>query len=195
MGGIIPHKTDLSESKPFVSKRKRGPVQETDYDFSGLHEKHVNKYQMRTKSNVETQATWQYLTHIEGKQTFDTINDVVKHYSSYTFEKEEEVKTHIADLRQAANDYSRWKIVGANNPNQKSAMKQPLVEKYCDFAINLGINNEMDTELNMSPEGKLRRKALYAKDMADKYFEDFRKKYHGQGQDTKLNLTLKRNPE
>ena len=30
----------------------------------------------------------------------------------------------------------------------------------------------MDTELNMSPEGKLRRKALYQKDEADKRFKE-----------------------
>jgi len=39
-------------------------------------------------------------------------------------------------------------------------MKHPLIEKYGSYAIDLGIQNEMDTELNMSPEGKLRRKAL-----------------------------------
>ena len=42
--------------------------------------------------------------------------------------------------------------------------------------IDLGINNEFDTELNMSPEGKLRRKALVQKEEADKKMDEFRKK-------------------
>jgi hypothetical protein len=36
-------------------------------------------------------------------------------------------------------------------------MKNSTIEKYGAFAIDLGINDEMNTELNMSPEGKLRR--------------------------------------
>ena len=55
-------------------------------------------------------------------------------------------------------------------------MKNPMVEKYGSFAIDLGINNQEDTELNMSPEGQLRRKALQQKDLADKKFEDFSNK-------------------
>lgn len=73
-------------------------------------------------------------------------------------------------------------------------MKHAIIERYGEFAINLGIQNEMDTELNMSPEGKLRRKALYQKDEAQKQFEEFSKKFKERDQDTsgKLNLTLKR---
>ena len=64
----------------------------------------------------------------------------------------------------AATEASRWAIVGANNPGApKSRTKHALVEKYGSYAIDLGINNEFDTELNMSPEGKLRRKALVQK--------------------------------
>lgn len=70
-------------------------------------------------------------------------------------------KAHVAELRMAAREASRWAIVGANAPGAaKSRMKHPVIERYGAFAITLGINNEFDTELNMSPEGKLRRKAL-----------------------------------
>jgi len=68
-------------------------------------------------------------------------------------------------------------------------MRHPIIEKYGSYAIDLGINNEMDTELNMSPEGKLRRNALVAKDEADKRFEDFGKKVDPN--EGKLNFTLK----
>lgn len=71
-------------------------------------------------------------------------------------------------------------------------MKHPINEIYGSFAIDLGINNEMDTELNMSPEGKLRRKGLEDKVSADKYFEEFTKKYKGIGKEKPMNLTLKR---
>jgi hypothetical protein len=50
----------------------------------------------------------------------------------------------------------------------------------------------MDTELNMSPEGKMRRKALYQKDEAQKYFDEFSKKYKGEDENKTLNLTLKK---
>jgi hypothetical protein len=77
----------------------------------------------------------------------------------------------------AATEASRWAIVGANNPGApKSRTKHALVEKYGSYAIDLGINNEFDTELNMSPEGKLRRKALVQKEEADKKMDEFRKK-------------------
>ena len=50
-----------------------------------------------------------------------------------------------------------------------------MIELYGTFAITLGINNEMDTELNMSPEGHLRRKKIQDKIEASKKQEQFRK--------------------
>ena len=47
-------------------------------------------------------------------------------------------------------------------------MRGELVERYGEFSIDLGLNNEMDTDLNMSEQGKLRRKALHQKDEAEK---------------------------
>ena len=74
----------------------------------------------------------------------------------------------------------------------KTFMKHPLIERYGEYAIDLGIQNEMNTELNMSPEGKIRRQALHQKAQADKYFEEFSKKYKEGDQKTGLNLTLKK---
>lgn len=51
---------------------------------------------------------------------------------------------------------TKWAVCGTN-PGFKSHMRHPMIEMYGAYAIDLGINNEMDTELNMSPEGKLRR--------------------------------------
>ena len=85
-------------------------------------------------------------------------------------------------MKRAAYEVSRWAIVGSGAPNApRRAMKSAVVEKYGQYAIDLGIQNEMDTELNMSPEGKLRRKALYQKDSADKRFADFGKKQKDNG--------------
>ena len=82
---------------------------------------------------------------------------VVRDFSTYSFERGEEIKLHVHELKEASYQMTKWSLIGVNAKNN---MKHAMVEKYCDFAINLGINNEMDTELNMSPEGKLRRKAL-----------------------------------
>lgn len=102
---------------------------------------------------METKATYEYLDKIKGKQTFDTVLDVVKHYSTYSFEKEEEIRLHVEQLKKAATDTSKFRLI----QQKKSFMKHPMIEKYGAFAINLGIMNEMETDLNMSPEGKLRR--------------------------------------
>lgn len=78
-------------------------------------------------------------------------------------------------MRVAATDATRWTIVGANNPAApKSRMKHPMVEKYGAMAIDIGINNEMESELNCSPEGKLRRKALKDQDEANERQRQFR---------------------
>lgn len=36
-------------------------------------------------------------------------------------------------------------------------MKDAIIEKYFDKTIKLGLYNENNTDLNMSPEGKFRR--------------------------------------
>lgn len=104
----------------------------------------------------------------------------MQNYSNYDFEKREAVKANVENLRAAANEMTKWAVCGTT-PGVKSHMKHPMVELYGSYAIDLGINNEMDTELNMSPEGKLRRKGLQDKIEADKYFEEFTKKYKGIG--------------
>ena len=109
--------------------------------------------------------------------TEEQVEEIVRNYSSYDFERAEKIREFVTELRTAAREATRWAIVGANNPGApKSRLKYPLVELYGEFAIDLGINNPDDTELNMSPEGALRRKALRDKEMAKKYFEDFRNK-------------------
>jgi hypothetical protein len=117
----------------------------------------------------------------------------VRSYSTFTFEKSEEIKMHVREMTAASYEASKWSICGPGAPNfPKSHMRHPMVEKYGSFAINLGINNELDTELNMSPEGKLRRQALVAKDEADKKFEEFAKKPSSAKKEGELNFTLKK---
>ena len=117
----------------------------------------------------------------------------MRSYSSFTCEKSEEIKFHVNEMKDASYLASKWAICGPGAPNApKSHMRHPMIEKYGGFAINLGINNEMDTELNMSPEGKMRRQALVAKDDADKKFEDFGKPKIKKGKEGELNLTLKK---
>jgi hypothetical protein len=40
---------DPNASKEWVTKRKRGFVVETDYDFTAINEKHVDKFQLGIK--------------------------------------------------------------------------------------------------------------------------------------------------
>ena len=64
-------------------------------------------------------------------------------------------------MRTAAREATRWAIIGSKNPAApKSKLKQTDVELYGQYAMDLGLQNPEDTELNMSPEGMERRKAL-----------------------------------
>ena len=120
----------------------------------------------------------------------NSVNDMVRDYSSFNMEKSEQIQAFVTENRLAAFEASKWARIGAAAPNApKSHMRHPVLEKYGSYAIDHGINNEMDTELNMSPEGKLRRNALVAKEEADKRFEEFGKK--PEANDGKLNLSLK----
>lgn len=49
---------DPNANKEWVTKRKRGFVVETDYDFTAINEKKVDKFQVGVKKNVEDKATW-----------------------------------------------------------------------------------------------------------------------------------------
>jgi len=70
----------------------------------------------------------------------------------YTMEKEEDDQDHIAELRAAAFEAIKWSYLGAGNPaNKKKLMRHEAIERYGAFAIDLGLNNEFDTDLNMSP--------------------------------------------
>lgn len=107
----------------------------------------------------------------------DQVGEIVRDYSSYDFDRAEKIREKVAELRTAAREATRWAIIGANNPGApKSRLKYPLVELYGAYAIDLGIQNADDTELNMSPEGHMRRKALRDKEIAQKQLEDFRNK-------------------
>lgn len=129
---------------------------------------------------------------IGSEMTDAQVGDIVKDYSSYDVDKADQIKELVAEMRTAAREATRWAIVGANNPGApRNKMRYPLVEIYGEYAINLGINNVDDTELNMSPEGMLRRKALYEKEQAKKHFEEFRAKKR-EPKHQGLNLTLKK---
>lgn len=129
---------------------------------------------------------------IASEMTEGQMEDIVKDYSTYDIENAEQIKEFVAEMRTAAREATRWAIVGANNPGApRSRMRFPLVEIYGEYAIDLGINTADDTELNMSPEGMLRRKALRDKEQAKKHFEEFRAKKK-EPKHQGLNLTLKK---
>jgi hypothetical protein len=52
---------DPNAAKEWVSKRKRGFVVETDYDFTAVNEKKVDKFQVSVKKGIEDKATYTYL--------------------------------------------------------------------------------------------------------------------------------------
>jgi hypothetical protein len=57
---------DPELGKPWIPKRKRGPIQKFyDYDISMINEKHVDKFRVAVKSNVERKATDNFLKKLE----------------------------------------------------------------------------------------------------------------------------------
>jgi len=94
---------------------------------------------------------------------------------------QEEDQEHVEELKNAAYQAVKWSYLGSGNPaNKKKPMRHELVERYGAFSIDLGLNNEFDTDLNMSEAGKIRRKALYQADDAKKAFENFSKNMRGE---------------
>ena len=57
---------DPEFGKPWVPKRKRGQIQPFyDYDIQLIGEKHVDKFRVAVKSNVERKATDGFLKRLE----------------------------------------------------------------------------------------------------------------------------------
>ena len=201
-----------------MAKRKRGVPPYYLYDFNQLNERHVDKFRLATRQTQERRATVSFVDRhnqlfndqkemesqgaripegqkVAAEMTEEQMADIVRDYSTYDFEKAEQIKEFVAELRMAAREATRWAIVGVNNPGApKSRLKYPLVEIYGEYAIDLGINNADDTELNMSPEGMQRRKDLRDKELAKKKFEEFSAKKKEPKQQG-LNLTLKKMEE
>ena len=87
--------------------------------------------------------------------------DIVNDFSVYDKQKSNKMAVFVDELKFAANQATRWTSTGPENPaNPKPYCKSYLVEIYGEYAIDLGINNYEDTELNMSHEAMQRRQAL-----------------------------------
>ena len=56
----------------------------------------------------------------------------------------------------------------AQATREPKRMKHPDVERYIDFAVKLGLQDENDVDINMSPEGKLRRSKLFKENQKQK---------------------------
>jgi hypothetical protein len=159
------------------------------------------KFRVRTKQRLEETATQRLLgnEHEAGETSLtkkavesrlNNLRDVVKEFSNFGPEKEEQIRKQVEDLRQAAVDIGKWSYgSGEGGSKFKAKMKTALVEKYGEFAISLGISNEQDTELNMSPEAKLRRQQMYQREKAEELLEQLSKPKTEQ---QKPNLTLKK---
>lgn len=81
---------DPLANKKWISKRQRGFVKENDaYNFAAVNEKHVDKFQLRVRDNIEEKATQSFLNKQpeSSKITYATINPVFKYYSNYEFDK------------------------------------------------------------------------------------------------------------
>ena len=61
------------------------------------------------------------------------------------------VEDLVEEVRDASYKAVRWSWLGAGNPGKKKKEgRHEDVERYGAFAIDLGLNDEMNTDLNMS---------------------------------------------
>lgn len=95
MGNKANQDFDPEMGKPMVWKRKRGSIKDNDFDLGAIAEKGVDKFRSGVKSNIERVATDKFL--IKLKEEFgekagnkvNSVNDMVRDYSSFTIEKSE----------------------------------------------------------------------------------------------------------
>ena len=111
-----------------------------------------------------------------------------------TEDKKEEIEDLVCEVRDASYKAVRWSYLGAGNPaNRKKEGRHEDVERYGAFAIDLGLNDELNTDLNMSEAGRLRREDLNRKADAKSKFEQYAAKFRGgeEKKSTEPGLTLK----
>ena len=66
MGRNAEKDLDPDFGKPWIPKRKRGSIQPFyDYDIQLINEKHVDKFRVAVKQNVEKKATASFLKRLE----------------------------------------------------------------------------------------------------------------------------------
>ena len=107
---------------------------------------------MEDRASSHFKDKWEEELGPKAASRLTSLSAIVKDYSSFDAETKEEINDHIEVLRRAAFEATKWSYLGAGNPAaQKKLMRHELVERYGAFAIDLGLNNEFDTDLNMSP--------------------------------------------
>ena len=91
----------------------------------------------------------------------------MRDYSRQTSAGVKSIIEHINRLRYVASDvYAHEKL-----PPKK--MKSPLLEKYIDYTVKVGMMEPEKTDLNYSQQGQIRREWLYHLDRKQKEAEDF----------------------
>lgn len=91
----------------------------------------------------------------KAKSKLTSLTSVVNEYcSEYTEDKKEAVDDLVTEVYDASYKAVRWSWLGAGNPGKKKKEgRHEDVERYGAFSIDLGLNDAMNTDLNMSVEG------------------------------------------
>lgn len=95
------------------------------------------------------------------------MDDLINDYSRQTSAGVKSVIDHINRLRYVASD------IHAHEKIPKKNMKAPLLEKYIDYTVATGMVDQDKTDLNYSPEGKIRRDWLHHQDKKQREGEEF----------------------
>ena len=112
------------------------------------------KYFDRLQGAVERKSTKIFTQKHGTKDANGTnfiIDELINDYSRQTETGKRDVMDHIERLRRVARD------ARAHEKATPKRTKQPLVEKYLHFTVQMGMTAQESSDLNFSPEGKMRR--------------------------------------
>ena len=107
------------------------------------------------QSCLESRATATFATskNIPSKD-LPTVHGIVKDFSRQTTEGEKLSWSTAGYLRKMASD--PW----AQCNREVKRMKHPDIERYVAYTVKLGMQDESNVDINMSPEGKMRRQKI-----------------------------------
>lgn len=123
-------------------------------------------YLDKIQQSIERKSTAIYAKR-HGTKEAEALDDIINDYSRQTSAGVKSVIDHINRLRFVAMD------IHAHEKLPAKKMKTAMLEKYIDYTVATGMVDQDKTDLNYSPEGKIRRDWLNHLDKKEREGQQF----------------------